>query len=90
MFNTVNIGFNSIFLYSKNSECDTVDIKAQLIFTVMIENPVCYLIGFAEFTRFFWWTYMWSCVEKSRIFFLKKITDNLYIYYDYQVILLTF
>lgn len=36
MFNTVNIGFNSIFLYSKNSECDTVDIKAQLIFTVMI------------------------------------------------------
>lgn len=40
-------------------------------------NQVCYLIGFAEYTRFFWWTY-------------NKITDNLYIYYDYQVILLTF
>lgn len=63
----------------KNSESDIVDIEAQLSFTVMIyeRNQVCYLIGFAEYTRFFWWTY-------------NKITDNLYIYYDYQVILLTF
>lgn len=92
MFNTVNIGFNSIFLYSKNSECDTVDIKAQLIFTVMIYDRKSSLLfdRLAELTRFFWWTYMWSCVEKSRIFFLEKIKDNLYIYYDYQVILLTF
>lgn len=50
MFSTVNIGFNSIFLYSKNSECDIVDIKAQLIFTVMIYDRKSSLL----FDRFCW------------------------------------
>lgn len=73
----------------KNSECEIVDTEAQLSFTVMIynRNQVCYLIGFAEFLLMD--IHVVLCTE-IKDFLFKKNTDNLNIYYDSEVILLTF
>lgn len=73
----------------KNSECEIVDTEVQLSLTVMIydRNQVCYLIGFAEFLLMD--IHVVLCTE-IKDFLFKKNTDNLNIYYDSEVILLTF
>lgn len=74
----------------KNSECEIVDTEAQLSLTVMTynRNQVCYLIGFAEFLLMD--IHVVLCTEIKDFLFEKKNTDNLNIYYDSEVILLTF
>lgn len=51
-------------------------------------NQVCYLIGFAEFLLMD--IHVVLCTEIKDFLFEKKNTDNLNIYYDSEVILLTF